>query len=272
MTDTVRIEQQIGPSKPRRWDTFLASVFFVLGFSTVFSLVGVLLQTALLSSAYAVQEWLGRVGGVIIIAFGLFTMGLWTPAFLAREHVVAVKTRFSSRHLTSFVFGAAFAVGWTPCVSAALGAILALAAASPGSAFVLLASYTFGIGIPFLVVGLFVERAQAVIRRMGRALIVIQRVFGALLVAMGILIFVGELSRIANLEFLADMLLKLNLVSGAGEGITMLNPLNIGIAFVAGLGSFLSPCILPLIPGFLSYLASSAARSAPVAPVRAEKS
>ena len=96
--------------KPGRWDTFLASVFFVLGFSVVFSLVGVLLQTVLSASAYTVQEWLGRVGGVIIIAFGLFTMGIWTPEFLMREHTFAART-FSSRHLTSFVFGAAFAVG-----------------------------------------------------------------------------------------------------------------------------------------------------------------
>src|SRR3989344_6999210 len=107
--------------QPGRRDTFLASVFFVLGFSSVFSLVGVLLQTVLSNSAYTVQEWLGRTGGLIIIAFGLFTVGLWTPSFLAREHKFAVHSRFSSRHFTSFVFGAAFAVGWTPCVSAALG-------------------------------------------------------------------------------------------------------------------------------------------------------
>jgi cytochrome c-type biogenesis protein len=245
---------------PRRLDTFLASVFFVLGFSVVFSLVGVLLQTALSNSAYTVQEWLGRAGGVIIIAFGLFTMGLWTPAFLTREHKFAART-FSSRHLTAFVFGAAFAVGWTPCVSAALGAILALAATEAGSAFFLLVAYTLGIGVPFLLVGLFADEAQELIRRAGSALVWIQRVFGALLVVLGILIFVGELSRIANIESITNVLLELNLVSGAGGEIMTLNIVNLGVAFIAGLGSFLSPCILPLIPGFLSYLASASARA-----------
>ena len=247
-------------AKPGRWDTFLASVFFVLGFSVVFSLVGVLLQTVLSASAYTVQEWLGRVGGVIIIAFGLFTMGIWTPDFLLREHKFAART-FSSRHLTSFVFGAAFAVGWTPCVSAALGAILALATTQAGSAFWLLVAYTLGIGIPFLIVGIFAGEAAALIRRAGSALVWIQRVFGLLLVVLGILIFAGELNRIANLEALANFLGALNLVSGAGGEIMEFSFVNLGVAFAAGLGSFLSPCILPLIPGFLSYLASSSSRT-----------
>lgn len=253
------MEPQITPERPEkahRWDTFLASVFFVLGFSVVFSLVGVLLQTALSSSAYVVQEWLGRVGGVIIIAFGLFTVGIWTPEFLMREHTFAART-FSSRHLTSFVFGAAFAVGWTPCVSAALGAILALAATSAGSAFWLLVAYTLGIGIPFLLVGLFTNEARSLIVRLGSRLIWIQRMFGLFLVVLGILIFAGELNRIANLEALANFLGALNLVSGAGGEIMEFSFVNLGVAFAAGLGSFLSPCILPLIPGFLSYLASS---------------
>jgi cytochrome c-type biogenesis protein len=246
-------------TRPARWDTFLASVFFVLGFSVVFSLVGVLLQTALSNSAYVVQEWLGRIGGTIIILFGLFTTGLWAPAFLTREHTFAVTAKFRSRYATSFVFGAAFAVGWTPCVSAALGAILALAATSPSSAFFLLVAYTLGIGIPFLIVGAFVGEAQSMIREYAGALIWIQRVFGVLLIVLGVLIFVGQLSRIANLEAITSLLLDLNLVSDAGANINALNLVNLGIAFGAGFGSFLSPCILPLIPGFLSYLASSSA-------------
>jgi cytochrome c-type biogenesis protein len=108
--------------KPSRdWSIFFSSVFFVLGFSLVFSLVGVLLQTVLSNVSYSVQEWLGRIGGIIIILFGFFMLGLLTPAFLKRSHKIMVKQRFRSHSLTSFVFGAAFAVGWTPCVSVALG-------------------------------------------------------------------------------------------------------------------------------------------------------
>ena len=258
MTELVSAVQ---PSKPQRSQIFLASVFFVLGFSLVFSLVGVLLQTILSNVSYTVQEWLGRVGGVIVILFGLYLLGLIKPAFLEREHKVAVKMRFRSQYATSFVFGAAFAVGWTPCVSAALGAILALATTQASSAFVLLTAYTLGLGVPFLLVGAFAEKAQNLIQRMGRILTYVQYVFGVILVAMGVLVFVGQLSRVANLAILTDVLTRLNLVSSAGGAITSISILNLGVAFLAGLGSFLSPCILPLIPGFLSYLASASVKS-----------
>lgn len=257
MTEILSAEQS---DKPRRGQIFLASVFFVLGFSLVFSLVGILLQTILSSASYAVQEWLGRIGGAIIILFGLYLLGLIKPEFLEREHKLAVKMRFRSQYITSFVFGAAFAVGWTPCVSAALGAILALATTQASSAFILLTAYTLGIGVPFLLVGLFAEQSQNLIRRLGHSLIYVQYVFGIILIAMGVLVFVGQLSRVANLAILTNVLLSLNLVSSAGASITSASVLNLGVAFLAGLGSFLSPCILPLIPGFLSYLASASVK------------
>ena len=240
---------------PRDWSIFFASVFFVLGFSVVFSLVGVLLQTVLSNSSYVVQEWLGRIGGIIIILFGLFVLGLFTPAFLKRDHKIAVKRRFKSKYLTSFVFGAAFAVGWTPCVSAALGAILVLAATNATSAFFLLFAYTLGIGLPFLAVGLFTNQAQAFIDKTGAWLRYVEYVFGILLVIMGVLIFVGQLSQIANFPFLTDILTSLNVGTSAGSGINSLSITNFAVALFAGLASFLSPCVLPIIPGFLSYLA-----------------
>ncbi len=250
-------QPQLKPQK-RNWNIFLSSVFFVLGFSVVFSIVGVLLQTALSHASKSVEVWLGYVGGTIIILFGLFLLGIFKPKFLERSHTIAVKKRFGSYFLTSFVFGAAFAVGWTPCVSAALGAILALAATQATSAFLLLFAYTLGIGIPFLLVGLFTNQAEALINRAGKWLTYFEYFFGALLVIIGIFIFTGELSKIANFQLLAEILDRLNFGTSAGGSINSLSLVNAGIAFVAGLGSFLSPCILPIIPGFLSYLASTA--------------
>ncbi len=244
----------------RDWTIFWSSFFFVLGFSVIFSVVGVLLQTVLVNVSADAQMWFGRVGGVIIILFGLFVIGIFRPAFLTRDHKMVVKRRFKSYYLTSFVFGAAFAVGWTPCVSAALGAILALATTQATSAFVLLFAYTLGIGIPFLLVGLFTAQAQRLIDKSGKWIHYAEYVFGIILIGLGILIFTGELSKVADFQFVAETLSKLGLTTSAGGGIQSLTIINIGISFLAGLGSFLSPCILPIIPGFLSYLASTAVK------------
>ncbi|HZS42667.1 MAG TPA: cytochrome c biogenesis protein CcdA [Candidatus Paceibacterota bacterium] len=245
----------------QRWHIFLSSLFFVLGFSIIFSLVGVLLQTVLAHASIEVEKWLGWIGGAIIILFGLFLLKLFTPAFLERTHTIAVKKRFGSYYLTSFVFGAAFAVGWTPCVSAALGAILALAATKSASAFLLLFSYTLGLGIPFLLVGLFTSQAQNLIDRAGKWFQYFQYFFGVILIVIGVFVFTGELSTIANLSALSNILDSLQLTATFGGEISSLTFINLAVAFLAGLGSFLSPCILPIIPGFLSYLASTAVKS-----------
>ncbi len=234
---------------PTRSKTFLASVFFVLGFSVVFSLVGVLLQSVLADVASSVQLWLGRIGGTIIIIFGFYLMNLIRIPFLEQEHKLQAK-KFSSVYLTSFIFGAAFAVGWTPCVGAVLGSILTLAATQATSAFFLMLSYSLGLGIPFLLVGLFTAKAQKFIQKYSKWLNYAKYVFGFILVILGILVFTNQLNRVANLEFATNLLLSLNINVSFGE------TLNFGIAFLAGVVSFLSPCVLPLIPGFLAYLAT----------------
>ena len=241
----------------KQWSIFANSVFFVLGFSVIFSLVGVLLQSVLSNIAYDVQKWLGYAGGTIIILFGLYLLDLIKVGFLEREYKFKVKTRFRYSYVTSFLFGAAFAVGWTPCVSAALGAILALASTNPSSGFILLFSYTLGIGIPFLLVGLFTNQAQDLINKTGRFLKYFQYVFGVILILLGVLIFTSQLNRVANFASVVDLLTVLDVGTSAGSGISSLNFVNLGIAFFAGLASFLSPCVLPIVPGFLSYLAST---------------
>ncbi len=192
----------------KRGVIFVHSVLFVLGFSVVFALIGVLLNTLLESIAYDAQIWLSRVGGLIVIFFGLYLVGLLKISFLERAHKMNIQAQNHSKYATSFLFGAAFAAGWTPCVGAALGAILGLAASQPGSAFFLLLFYAVGLGIPFLLVGLFAEQAQAWFTRMGRVSQVVNIVFGIILIVLGILIFTQQLSRIANFELLNQFLLR----------------------------------------------------------------
>jgi len=240
-------------AEKKQWSIFINSVFFVLGFSIVFSLVGVLLQSVLSNISYIVQKWLGYFGGTVIIFFGLYLLGLVKIPFLEKEHKLKVKRKFKYSYLTSFVFGSAFAVGWTPCVGAILGAILTLAVTSPASAFPLMVSYSLGLGIPFLLVGLFTDRASGFIQKAGPKLRYINYVFGSILILLGILVFTNQLTRIANVPFLAQLLAN---ISGGSIGFGA--TLNLGISFLAGLASFLSPCVLPLIPAFLAYLATAA--------------
>lgn len=193
---------------PNRRETFLNALCFVIGFSLVFATLGVLLNTVLETIAYDVQIWASRIGGAIIIFFGLYVAGLIHVPFLEREHKFRVTKKFSSRYITSFVFGVAFAAGWTPCVGATLGAILGLAATAPGSAFTLLLSYSLGLGIPFLIVGLFAGETSQFLNRFASIVKYINIAFGLLLVVIGILVFTENLARIANFEFLNQLLLR----------------------------------------------------------------
>ena len=185
----------VADASNKRAIIFLNTIFFVLGFSLVFAALGVLLNTALASVAYSVQVWLSRIGGAIVIFFGLYLTGLLHISFLEQQHKFRVHAG-KSKLLTSFLFGAAFGAGWTPCVGAALGVILGLAAAQPGSAFVLLLAYSFGLGVPFLIVGLFAGEAGRFLKRFARAANVINVIFGILMIILGILIFTQRLSSI----------------------------------------------------------------------------
>jgi cytochrome c-type biogenesis protein len=188
---------------------FLHSVLFVFGFSVIFALLGVLLNTVLEAVAYDAQIWLARIGGTIIIFFGLYLTGLLKVPFLERAHKVNVqKKEGRSQYVTSFLFGAAFAAGWTPCVGAALGAILGLAAAQPGSAFSLLLFYAIGLGIPFLIVGFFADRAQGVLARFQKTAHILTIIFGVVLIVLGVLIFTMQLARLANFDLLNQLLLQ----------------------------------------------------------------
>lgn len=187
---------------------FINSVFFVLGFSLVFALLGVLLNTILERVAYDVQIWLSRIGGLLIIFFGLYLVGLIRIPFLEREHKFGVRSKSGSRYATSFLFGLAFAAGWTPCVGPALGVILGLATSQPGSAFILLLSYALGLGIPFLIVGLFTAQASAFISAHIKGLNVIKIIFGVILLVLGVLVFTQQLNLIANFEFLNRYLIE----------------------------------------------------------------
>lgn len=241
-------------SSAKRNSLFVNTLFFILGFSVIFALLGVLIQTVFAHSAIS-RMWIAWIAGSIIIFFGLLMLDLIPiPTLLSTHRFMPKKGK--SAYLASFIFGASFAVGWTPCVSAALGAILALAVSSPSTSFILLVAYSIGIGAPFLLFSLFLDRAQSALRKWSKLAFSLRTVFAILIIILGILIFTQRLSDVANIPLVVNGLSSLGLGTSSGSSIDSLTIVNIFIAMLAGLFSFASPCILPLVPTFLSYLAS----------------
>lgn len=229
----------------------LSSIFFVLGFSVVFSVLGVALQSFLGGFAYEAKNILNYIAGIIIIIFGLLLTGLINIDFLQREHKFKVK-KTSHAYLTSFLFGGAFAVGWTPCVGAVLGAVLTLAASNPGAALPMMLAYSLGLGLPFIIAAIFISQATGAIEKISPYLKTINLVFGLVIVILGVLIFTNSLNIVASLLPLENFL-----TGDAGSStVNSIEP-NLIIAFIAGLVSFLNPCVLPLVPAYLTFIAGT---------------
>ncbi|MBI4361766.1 MAG: sulfite exporter TauE/SafE family protein [Euryarchaeota archaeon] len=188
---------------------FLHSLLFVLGFTLVFASFGALLNSLLSSVSYDARIWAGRIGGTVVIAFGLHLTGLLEIPGLMRARQVN-PTRKGLRRgslATSVAFGAAFAVGWTPCVGVILGSILTLAALNPGTAFAMLVAYSLGLGLPFLAAGLFTASFTRLLTRTTRWRRPLSIGAGIFLIGVGILVFTNTLNLLANF-FVLDSLLQ----------------------------------------------------------------
>ena len=184
----------------------LNAVFFVLGFSLVFSTLGVIINSTLTSSAGDLINGFNQIGGIIIIAFGVFLLLSLKINKLNIERKFIPK-RSKASYPLSFVFGLAFAAGWTPCVGPILGTILTLAATTPSVAFNLLLAYSLGLGIPFILMGVFFSRANKIIRQMSKHLKYYNLILGGFIILLGVLVFTNQLAYIANFPLLNDLLL-----------------------------------------------------------------
>ena len=200
----------LGYDDLRRRDLLSDTVLFVAGFSIVFAGLGVLVNAVLQDAATEVVTWLSRVAGVVVIILGLHLTGLLRIPLLDRDYSMrpsALPAKPKAGRLTSLLFGASFAVAWTPCVGPVLGSTLALAAARPASAFPLLLAYAFGLGLPFLLVGLFPGRAFAFIKRHRWGAHYVHLAFGFVLIGLGVLVFTNKLSLLANFQILNGVFL-----------------------------------------------------------------
>jgi cytochrome c-type biogenesis protein len=182
------------PAAAVKRDTVLASLLFVAGFSTVFvclgagaSVIGGLLR--------AYSHELATIAGIVIIVMGLHFLGLTRIGFLMREKRVEIPRPVGL--WGAYAMGLAFAFGWTPCIGPILAAILAVAAseATVAKGAGLLAVYSLGLGIPFVVAALAVEPFAAFLVRFRGHLATVERVMGGLLVLTGVAFLTGFISQ-----------------------------------------------------------------------------
>lgn len=175
----------------------LAAAFFVLGLSTVFLLLGFAFST-IGRLFLSVQEWFLYGAGAVIIVFGLHFLGVFRIGFLDREARLDAGDQGGSA-MGAFVLGLAFAFGWTPCLGPILGAILGLAASEGDVArgTVLLAAYAAGLGVPFLLVAAFFPRLKGVMAWMKRHMGAVEKVSGALLVLVGLMMITGQFTALS---------------------------------------------------------------------------
>ncbi|MEO5699338.1 MAG: cytochrome c biogenesis protein CcdA [Casimicrobiaceae bacterium] len=182
----------------RRLRSLALCALFVLGFTTVFVILGAS-ASSLSGVLLRYKTEANLIAGVIVVGFGLLMLGAgrWVP-WMQRDFRFRVE-RMASRPGTAFVLGLAFAFGWTPCIGPILGGILTLSAtqSEAGAGVRLLLAYSVGLGLPFIAVAFFVDTALARLRRLrnfGRRL---HAVAGGIMVVVGLAMLTGQLSAMA---------------------------------------------------------------------------
>jgi cytochrome c-type biogenesis protein len=188
------------------WYTVRHGLAFVLGFSAVFILLG-LLSYALGALLFFFSWWLARVGGIVVMLFGLHLTGLIRIPFLdfdLRIHSDQSKPR---SYLSSALMGVFFSAGWSPCVGPVLGAILTLTlnGGSVGNGAVLLSAYSAGLAIPFLLAATQISWVTFLLRRYSKASLYVERALGVVLILVGARLFSGRFSTLARLGFFFDI-------------------------------------------------------------------
>lgn len=264
-----------------RWQTFSHALAFVAGFSLVFVFMGATLATVFGFAFRAFLPTFVKIGGVIMILFGLQVAGFfpWLAgrvraaggaknpvgwAFVegvdAFGRIMYTEGRIQKKvdrrwgYLSSATMGVFFSAGWIPCIGPVLSAIYAMAAITGTAAqgALLLLIYSLGLGIPFLVTGAALSAVAPQLRKISRHMPLVTKITGVFLILVGIAMYMDRLGFLSIFfsQQLGNGLANLE-VGGSLNSVTM------PIAFLAGLLSFLSPCVLPLIPAYITYLSGT---------------
>ena len=295
MTPVQTTRQRVTPraAPVSRSSTLFHALAFVVGFGAVFTLLGSaagLMGQSLNAYLPLVQQ----LGAILLTIFGLTTLGLlrWmvnriqaneglaaNPAVAALVNILQFlnalmysERRVTEMHkvkrgwgyLSSALMGVSFSAGWIPCVGPILASILFLASDSETASqwALLLAIYSLGLGLPFLITGAFFGWATSFLRRLNRHANIVSIVSGIFLLYVAWLLWNGRLASLTTqFAFLNEWVFLLE--EGVSQSLGINTAFNSGVlsaaplAFIAGLISFISPCVLPLIPAYIGYLSGA---------------
>jgi cytochrome c-type biogenesis protein len=222
--------------------TITNSLAFIAGFSIVFIALGA--STSFVGQLFRqYQDQIRMVGGVLVIIFGIFITGVFNLSFLMRERKFHLSGR-PAGYIGAAVVGVVFAAGWTPCIGPILGSIL-LYATSQGSTTLglkLLALYSLGLAVPFFLSALAINSFLSYSKVLYKFMKPIMLISGVVLVGFGVLLVLDKVSELAN--YAPDIGLT------GEENWEVSYP----FAFLAGVLSFISPCVLPLVPSYISFI------------------
>jgi cytochrome c-type biogenesis protein len=186
-------------SSRQKWSTVGHGIAFILGFSIIFILLG-LTFSVLGGWLYNIRGVLAKVGGVVIVIFGIHMTGIFRFRFLEYDQRRLTPLSEKAGYLTSFMMGIFFSAGWSPCLGPVLASILTIAMNSGDSwlGIILLGAYSIGLGIPFLIAAFGVSWVSKILVRFKKALHVTEIVMGVILIIVGIMLFSGTFAILAQ--------------------------------------------------------------------------
>lgn len=226
----------------------ILACLFVAGFSLVF-IIGWGGAATLLGQVFAdYKQWISRIGGFLIIVLGLFTMGLLNIPWLNYEKRKYWEPGRGGDVVSAFLMGVFFAAGWTPCIGPTLGSILTLGLSRDSSvqAMVLSAGYALGMAVPFLTLGIGAHKAVVFFGRFRKHIRTIEIVCGGLIILIGVLMVFDRMNMIALWALRNGLFVDVTFAKADAPTFF--------IAVIGGFLSFLSPCVLPLVPAYLGFI------------------
>lgn len=188
-----------------RWFTFTHGIAFVFGFSVVFLLLGVA-SSALGSLLYGLRPWLAKIGGIIVVVFGLHMTHIFRIPFLEFDLRLQSQPQRNQGYISSAMMGVFFSAGWSPCVGPVLGTILtfSLSGGSIVQGAGLLTAYSMGLAIPFLIAALGVGWVTTILRRYNKLMHYIEITMGIVLIIVGMMLFLGIFENLARFGLFVD--------------------------------------------------------------------